>query len=260
MSVYYNESEIPGIAQDIVDREYGGDWGEIKRDMESNDIYLADEKLVYTIQDYMGSFLDVEDEDDDVELLEDLLFYIEDRAKTSRRANRKTADEFHNGWTNYETWYIKAIIDNDYDLYKKSRSRSVYSVERIIELVRFHPLNELSDSDMQKVNWSEILKDLVRERNELNGYTSRRANRRADLKVSYSKEDEFEVHDEVVEKFPGGEGALADLFGYTNLDQAEINSAKVMPYIEDAVFSRGGDQDDVDFAYDNLEYYFQTEY
>ena len=261
--------------------------------------------------------------------------------RVSHKANRKTADESHNGWTNYETWYVKAIIDNDYDLYMESKN--IVNVEHLFNMVDGHPLNDLSYDEMDRVNWDELLEEFDRTANrranrkrannalfdrlfsspgvfsvgmsgdimayvdlpsdeipnggtsfywvviDSNGdeivggasssfeeakslaennlfrlsrelypesYTSHRAN----LKVSYSKEDEFEVHDEVVEKFPGGESALADLFGYTNLDQAEINSAKVMPYIEDAVFSRGGDQDDVDFAYDNLEYYFQAEY
>lgn len=92
MSVYYNESEILGIAQDIVDERYDGNWGEIKQDLESDDIYRADEKLVYAIQDYMSLHLDTEDEDDEYELLEDLLHYIESRAKTSHRANRKRAN------------------------------------------------------------------------------------------------------------------------------------------------------------------------
>lgn len=615
MSIYYDQNEIPGIAQDIVDQEYGGNWGEIKQDLESGDIYRADEKLVYTIQDYMSSHLDTEDEDDEDILTEELLAHMENKAKTSHRANRKRV-KANVRWESSGMGYVSenytvhnaggevygepdqwVILENDYDVpeisgvfdtaedamnaveqktshranlgeeegldriggrspgphvpkrklvnedsqvivdyllerhdewdlnqyiqdsrndnygvgrdlaqlsvdnpnsdfytlllktlgksshranHKRANdlfdrlfsSPGVFSVGSSGDIMAYvdlpsdeipsggthfywvvidsngdeivggstssfeeakslaennlfrlsrelypesytsHKANRKTSSDITNELWfdrdtgdvyeiwidgnyvvgynltfeggpftvSEVAgegvfspsdfrlqRDGVVSKNDIitwglvpidtlekgqaieiierNGYPmpaslghardSHRANHKvaeydptnvfqnegvweiaemvwdsrllsydvsdevieekirdysetflgevadthfvdsvmnilkenlkhsnhkANLKVSYSKEDEFEVHDEVVEKFPGGEGALADLFGYTNQDQAEINSAKVMPYIEDAVFSRGGDQDDVEFAYDNLEYHFQTEY
>lgn len=165
---------------------------------------------------------------------------------TSHKANRKIAEyDPTNVFQNEGVWEIAEMV---WDSRLLSYDVSDEVIEETIRDYSETFLGEVADTYFVDSVMS-ILKENLKQ-----------SNHRANLKVSYSKEDEFEVHDEVVEKFPGGESALADLFDYTNLDQAETNSAKVMPYIEDAVFSRGGDQDDVDFAYDNLEYYFQTEY
>lgn len=168
----------------------------------------------------------------------------------NHRASRKVAEyDPTNVFQNEGIWEIAEMVWDSrllsYDVPDETVRETIKNYSEVF-------LGEVADTHFVD-SVMNILKENLK-------HSSHRANRRASLKVSYSKEDEFEVHDEVVEKFPGGESALADLFGYTNLDQAEINSAKVMPYIEDAVFSRGGDQDDVDFAYDNLEYYFQTKY
>ena len=87
----------------------------------------------------------------------------------------KEAD--YEGYTNYSTWGLALLLDNDQDLYNKSRqlAEGAVSVDELSAMLRHRYSNLFvekgeKDKDIKEVNWKEIAQEMFDEAKENKAY------------------------------------------------------------------------------------------
>lgn len=67
-------------------------------------------------------------------------------------------DTTYNGWSNWETWNAALWLDNDEDIYKRSRNMEAEELEVFCRDLWAQAHCTPDDADLDKVDWEEIAK------------------------------------------------------------------------------------------------------